>query len=891
MKIIFQVEYAARWGEELVVKSNLRSGDQPMACADGIRWTLQVAQQRLPEALRYRYALRKATGELEEEGGGWRTLAPQAAAFPTVVLSDSWRASGGDALISSPYTSVFFRRSEKLRDGGEAFCHHSRRLTIRASCIPQGCLLCVTGSDEALGGWDAHRPLLMQPALHGAWQTGFTPENRCQPIFYKYAIYDVKQQKVVRYEQRQRDRVLPPVEHSNAALWRNDEVPDFGLSAPRGAGVAIPVFALRSAGSYGVGQFSDLKLLADWAKQAGLSMIQVLPVNDTSATLTWRDSYPYSGISVLALHPLYLDLAPLSGCFTPKQAEQLKAEQRRLNALQEVDYERVMQLKWKYVRLAYGKEKTAVFASEEYKNFFAQRKRWLQPYAAFCYLRGRYKTADFAAWEEFAAFSEAKIAALNSPDFPEYDDVAIHCYVQLLLHNQLKEAATYCRSQGVILKGDIPIGVSRSSCDAWVAPELYNMDVQAGAPPDAFSATGQNWGFPTYCWSRMALDGYRWWQQRLHAMSEYFDAFRIDHILGFFRIWEIPLHSVQGLLGYFSPALPLSVSELNRRGAWFNAERLCTPYIREHVLQELFGDEACAVAQFFMEEYKAHSFRFKPEFGTQRKIEDFFAKQNGDSSELKSKLLDLLSDVVLIEDKSQPSRYHPRIAMHYARSYRELDEQQKQALDAIYLDFFYQRHNLFWKEQALQKLPAVRYATSMLACGEDLGMVPSCVPEVMQQLGLLSLIIQRMPNDSSVEFAPLACAPYLSVCSPGSHDTSGLREWWEEDRSATQRFYNHVLRHDGEAPATCEPWVVREIVLQHLNAPSMWAVFPLQDLLATSGSLRRSNPRAERINLPSNPHHYWRYRMHLTLEELLRRGEFSRELRKMVEDSGRTISS
>ncbi|MDR1417378.1 MAG: 4-alpha-glucanotransferase [Prevotellaceae bacterium] len=886
MNIIFQVEYATRWGEQLVVKSSLHPDGLPMACVDGVRWTLQLAQQQLSGALLYKYALRKASGELEEEGGEWRTFSPQATAFSTIALSDCWRVGGCDVLISSPYTSVLFGHSAKAPDDN-AFSHHSCRLTIRASSIPHGCLLCVTGSDELLGGWDARRPLLMQPDAYGVWQTGFTPYNRLQPIYYKYAIYDVKQQKIVGYEQRQSDRTLTPVEHSKAALWRNDEIPNFGLSAPRGAGVAIPVFALRSAGSYGVGQFSDLKLLADWAKSAGLSMIQALPINDTSSTLTWRDSYPYSGISVFALHPLYLDLTPLAACLTPKQAEQLKAEQRQLNALQEIDYERVMQLKWKYVRLAYRKEKSAAFASEEYKKFFEQRKGWLQPYAAFCYLRDKYKTADFAKWEDFAAFSAAKVAALVSPSSSAYDDVAIHYYVQLLLHKQLKEASAYCRRQGIILKGDIPIGISRSSCDAWVAPELYNMDAQAGAPPDAFSVTGQNWGFPTYNWSRMSLDGYSWWQQRLRAMSEYFDAFRIDHILGFFRIWEIPLHSMQGLLGYFSPALPLSVSELNQRGAWFDADRLCLPYVRKHVLQELFGDEAHAVSQFFMEEYKAHALRFKPEFNTQRKLEDFFAAQESYSSELKEKLFDLLNDVTLIEDKSKRSYYHPRIAMHYTRSYRDLDEQQKQALDAIYLDFFYRRHNLFWKEQALQKLPAVRYATNMLVCGEDLGMVPSCVPEVMQQLGLLSLIIQRMPNDSSVEFAPLERAPYLSVCSPGSHDTSGLREWWEEDRGATQRFYSGVLHHDGEAPATCEPWIAREIILQHLNAPSLWAVFPLQDLLAIDGALRHKNPRAERINLPSNPHHYWRYRMHISLEELLKQQEFSSELRALVKESGR----
>ncbi|GHT73074.1 hypothetical protein FACS189456_3080 [Bacteroidia bacterium] len=655
----------------------------------------------------------------------------------------------------------------------------------------------------------------------------------------------------------------------------------------RSAGVAIPVFSLRSKADYGVGQFSDLKLFADWAKSAGLSLIQILPINDTSSTMTRQDSYPYSGISVFALHPLYLDLAPLAGNFTPQQKKQLQAEQTALNALPQLDYERVMTLKWKYIQIAYNREWSKVAASQPFKEFFVPRKEWLVPYAVFCYLRNKFKTSDFAEWKEYAVFSKEKIAPFTNPRHNDFQHVAIHYYVQFLLHTQLKEAADYCRAQGVALKGDIPIGVARNSCDAWVAPSRYNMDAQAGAPPDAFSVTGQNWGFPTYNWSNMATDGYQWWKQRLQTMAAYFDAFRIDHILGFFRIWEIPLHSVQGLLGCFSPALPLSITELNQRGAWFDADRLCLPYITPRVMQELFGNRAAEITRFFTDEYRSQCYHFKPQFNTQRKIEAYFAAHTKQDNSLKEILLDLLNEVVLIEDKRQPAHYHPRIAMHNTRSYRDLDTAQKQALDRIYIDFFYHRHNQFWKEQAMQKLPAIRYATDMLVCGEDLGMVPQCVPEVMRELNLLGLVIQRMPSDSGVEFASLENAPQLSVCSPASHDTSGIREWWEEDPATTQRFYNHVLHHEGEAPHCCEPWIVREIILQHLHSPSVLAIFPLQDLLAIDGSLRHNNPREERINIPANPHHYWCYRIHIAIENLLQEAEFNSAVREMVQCSGR----
>jgi 4-alpha-glucanotransferase len=175
----------------------------------------------------------------------------------------------------------------------------------------------------------------------------------------------------------------------------------------------------------------------------------------------------------------------------------------------------------------------------------------------------------------------------------------------------------------------------------------------------------------------------------------------------------------------------------------------------------------------------------------------------------------------------------------------------------------------------------------MLICGEDLGMVPSAVPVVMKQLGILSLEIQRMPKDLHYEFFHPAQAPYLSVVTPSTHDMSTVRGWWEEDRTKTQRFYNTVLGQWGEAPATCEPWISKAIVIQHLQSPAMWATFQLQDLLGMSEALRRENPNEERINIPAIPKHYWRYRMHITLEQLLKEKEFNTELEEYVKDAGR----
>jgi 4-alpha-glucanotransferase len=446
-----------------------------------------------------------------------------------------------------------------------------------------------------------------------------------------------------------------------------------------------------------------------------------------------------------------------------------------------------------------------------------------------------------------------------------------------------------------VLKGDLPIGIYRHSVDAWTQPELYHMDRQAGAPPDDFSVTGQNWRFPTYNWERMAEDNYQWWRNRLSHLARYFDVLRIDHILGFFRIWEIPGHSVEGLLGHFAPALPLPRHEIEQRLGWFDYGRLCEPYIRWHMLQQIFHAQAQAVFDEFMEDAGYGAIRLKDYVRTQRQIEAVFDQKIANDQQnaehlrwLRTGLYRLVNEVLFVP-ADEHDHYHPRITVYLSTSFQELNEQDRHRLQDIYNDFFFRRHEEFWRQQGLVKLPPVRYATDMLICGEDLGMVPASVPGVMRELGMLGLNIQRMPSDPKVEFGHPGHAPYLSVVSPGSHDMSTVRGWWEEDREKTQRFFEHLLGHWGQfAPQHCEPWVAREILAQHLHSPAMWAIFPIQDLLAIDALLRRENPQDEQINVPSNPQHFWKYRLHLNLEDLSTETNFRQEVQSLVEGSGRS---
>jgi 4-alpha-glucanotransferase len=612
-----------------------------------------------------------------------------------------------------------------------------------------------------------------------------------------------------------------------------------------------------------------------------------LPVNDTMATGTWTDSYPYAAISAFALHPQYLNLERVASGANKKLLAGLESERHRLNALEAIDYEAVMRAKMGFLKQIFPSEKEKTFKRKDYKAFFKQNEPWLVPYAAFSICRDQFGTADFTKWPAHQTYDDG---------MPRNEAVDFYYFLQFHLHQQLREAVEYAHSHGVVLKGDLPIGVYRYSADTWQAPSLYHMDVQAGAPPDPFADKGQNWGFPTYNWPSMQQTGFAWWKMRFAQMGAYFDAFRIDHILGFFRIWSIPLHAVEGILGYFVPALPVHVTEFAVLGIPFDRERFIKPWITDEVLDAIFGERAGSVKQEFLELPKPpeggtpNRYALKDEFATQRQVEMHFEKlpKTPEHDALKIGLFDLISNVLLFETtESQEQEYHFRFAMETTLSFKALDPHTQGTLKGLYIDYFFRRQDAFWMKEAMQKLPALKRSTRMLVCGEDLGLVPACVPDAMKQLGLLSLEIQRMPKDPSRAFSRPAEAPYLSVVTPGTHDMSTIRGWWEEDRTITQRFFNEELGAPGEAPIDCEPWLVRAVLQQHLSSPAMWCIIQLQDYLGTDRELRRPNTADERINVPVNPKHYWRYRMHLTMERLLAEEGFNKEVQEMVKGSGR----
>ncbi|MFZ9215414.1 MAG: 4-alpha-glucanotransferase, partial [Sediminibacterium sp.] len=694
------------------------------------------------------------------------------------------------------------------------------------------------------------------------------------PIAYKYGIYDVVNKSFVVFENGN-NRILEDAPSKDNTTIVNDGFTYLPNNTWKGAGVAIPVFSLRSNNGLGVGEFADIKLLVDWAKKVGLKKIQLLPINDTTATHSWKDSYPYAAISAFALHPIYINIDVLIPASNKKLVTKLTAAKEKLNTREVVDYEVVSRMKYEILDEVYAVIGEKTFASKGFKDFYTNHQHWLEPYAAFCYCRDVYGTIDFNAWPTHKIYSKSDFESLIHADAAVKAVIEKYYFIQYILDVQLREATAYAHENGVIVKGDIAIGVYRYGVDAWQHPNLFHMGMQAGAPPDDFAVAGQNWGFPTYNWEEMTTNGFAWWKQRFEQMSLYFDAFRIDHILGFFRIWSIPMDAVEGILGHFVPAIPVHENELKERGIHISAKEYAKPVITEKVLWDYFGYDNEVVKAEFLIYDGFGKYTLKSAFATQRLVEKHFADLpvTDYHQKIKQGLFNLISNVIFIEAKEKAYAgghfYHVRFGIENTAAFKGLDGSVQHQLKELYVDYFFRRQDDFWKKEALNKLPALKRVTNMLVCGEDLGLVPSCVPDVMHQLGLLSLEIQRMPKNPHTLFFHPKDAPYLSVVTPSTHDMSTIRGWWEENEHQTQAFYNHILGESGKAPQFCEAYINKALIMQHLHAPAMWSTFQLQDLLGIDANLRRQNPNDERINVPANPSHYWQYRMHMTLENLL----------------------
>ena len=890
MTIQFNLDYRVMFGEHIAV--NIQSGEEvlklPLQTSDGEMWACDWCVESPEKSYTYYYSVEREGRAVKTE---WLMIKHQldvnAKKAAVYTLYDHWKAMPEDAfLYSSAFTDCINHQApQKMKpETGSKIV----RLIVRAPQLCDGERLGVLGADKALGAWDVQKILPMTQHTYNEWVADIDATHLDgSHLEFKFVAFRNAKNELLWETSMNRTVDLPEMKAGELVSYELDQA-FFALYNRKLAGTQVPVFSLRTRKSAGIGDFGDLKTMIDFVASTGQKVLQLLPINDTTITHTWTDSYPYSCISVFAIHPQYADLHALPELKDAKARTEAEKTRAELNALDKIDYEKVNDFKINYLRQIFNQEGEKMMKTAEYKAFFQDTELWLVPYAQYSYLRDKNGTADFNQWPDHQVWDEAERKALADPKTAAYKNVAFFYFVQFVLDRQMQEAHEHAKAKGVILKGDIPIGVNRNGCDVWTEPKYFNLNGQAGAPPDDFSVNGQNWGFPTYNWFEMLKDGCQWWNRRFQNMARYFDAYRIDHVLGFFRIWEIPVHSVHGLLGQFAPALAMSREEIESYGLHFQEDRFTRPFITDWVLNRVFHERAGEVKEKYLDHLDDERYQMKPEVDTQRKVEALFADVT-DVKELwlRDGLYALISDVLFVRDHTNPGVFHPRISAQLDFIYESLYDNDKAAFNRLYNDYFYHRNNQFWYQEAMKKLPKLVQATRMLVCAEDLGMVPDCVPWVMDELKILSLELQSMPKDPSVKFGHLSRNPYRSVCTISSHDMPTLRMWWDENVQRTQEYYNTMLYRQGPAPHPLPGWLASDIISRHLTSPSMLCILSIQDWLATDEALRLPDADAERINIPANPKHYWRYRMHLNIEDLAADKRFVQNITEMISQSGR----
>jgi 4-alpha-glucanotransferase len=907
MKVSFKIDYQTTRGQVLYVSFSVEdlgvwnpSHDLPMNNSSPGEWELECYFDS-PKRIRYKYLIKNTEGTFIREGGKYRIIETLEKDYDEVRCRDFWRVRGefDIALFSSAFTKVLMRHTTP----NEPFKSKQQfdktlRIQIYIPKVNPDCRIGILGDQPSLGNWMGDDTLLMEDDQFPLWSIDIDAEKLKFPLQFKYVVYDTVKKQILIWEQGS-NRLIRNYycEEQKSIKIHTDESFRFPVSNWRGAGVALPISSLRTERSGGIGEFPDIKKLVDWAKLTGLKLIQLLSLNETVATHCWIDACPYKSISLMALDPVYLNISKIGVLDDENLMNGFALAMSGFDALEMVHYEEIRKIKSKYFKLIFLQQQEQILVDPSFLNFFDENKDWLIPYAAYCFLQDKNKTSDFRKWPDFKTYNADEISLLCSSSSPHYPDIALYYFIQYHAHKQLVESAEYARLNGVVLKCEIPEGISRNSVEVWMHPELFNLDQQAGSPPDEFADIGQNWGFPTYNWREMAADNFSLWINRLKHMSHYFDAVRLDHIIDFFRIWEIPCSQVHGNMGHFNPAIPLNRNEIMDNGIIFNEERFTKPYIRDYFLWELFGEETEEVKLKYLTEYEPGKYNLKSEFSTQRKVWDYFEgikkgdELTGRETRIRDGLCALIAEVIFLRDPLHPNLFHPRMEFQNTNSYLNLKADVRCALDDLYRDFFFQRHEDIWKKQAQFLLPVMMNASEMLVCGEDSGILPDCVSDVLREFGILGLEIQRISKDTEIEFAHPASAPYLSVCATSTHDMPTLRAWWEEDPLRSERFFRSVMGRSGEFPHAMEPWVAREILSMHLHSPAMWAIFQIQDFLAIDGRLRYDNTESERINIPAIAQHFWRYRMHLKLEELLNERKLNAELFSLINTSGRVSFS
>ena len=902
MKLRFSIHYSTVWGQSMhvaidyhYVDGRKRSYDLLMSTENGELWTVETSviesRQHPVEYFGYTYLVEDGDGKVMRRE--WNRV-PRRYHFDSTkdyIMPDLWRDIPLQYHLMTKLCRVCENRPVESAESGIRLPLYRKTIIFRVQApqLEKGQILGICGNHPSLGNWNPTMFLRMRRSGEDEWTLSVNVDNVMQPLEFKYVVVDGKTNRIVEWEQgdnRKADNMKLDDGQVLVLYGENLRIKERNWKA---AGVVVPLFSLRTDHSFGVGDFGDLKRFVDWTEATGMKVIQLLPVFDTTTTHTWSDSHPYDCISLHAIHPHYIDLEQLGSLDDESEQKVFNRQRRELNALEYSDYEAVDRLKSRYVYLFFRKNGEADMATDEYKEFARKNRSWLYPYAAFCALREHFHTARTSDWHEFSTYNEEKLRETFKSDEHFHEEFCLACYTQYHLHRQFKKAVDYAYSKEIGFCGDLPVSLYRDSVATWHHPELFHLDMKLGNPPSNEEPQGQNWGMPPFDWypdDGRKVAGYL--NDVICGMEEYFDAVRIDHVVSFFRSWEIPEQNLWTSMGHFSPSIPVSEIEIREYGLDFHKELYTKPFINDYVLYQFFGIHADYVRENFLNSLSYHLYSLKPEYDTQLKIKRYFEGRNDENSQwIRDGLMHLCANVLFLEDPYREGMYYPRYGVYNEPVYSILSPESRDAFMRLYNNFYYERHNAYWESLAKTKLDMVLRGTHVLVCAEDLGMLPACVPSVLDQKRILSLEVQSMPKRHGEEFAHLESYPYRSVAVPTTHDMSPLRLWWEENPARTQHYWKSMLQKDGRAPRHLPPMIAEEIITRHLYCPSMICMMSIQDWLSMDSNFNRPDLFSLRINAPYDAYNQWKFRMKPTIDDLLSADQFNYKIKTMITRSFR----
>ncbi|MDR1108997.1 MAG: 4-alpha-glucanotransferase [Spirochaetaceae bacterium] len=636
-------------------------------------------------------------------------------------------------------------------------------------------------------------------------------------------------------------------------------------------GTVVPVGALRGERSLGVGEFPDLVEFAQWAVKMGLGLIQLLPVNDTG-----YESSPYSALTAFALHPLYLrigDLPEAAGC-----AGELAAIGRRFEGKERFPYYEILRAKMELLRKIYAAHAAEIGARADSGGSLGQwigKNPWVKEYAVFRRLKEKNSEKSWKEWDSHRTVTAKDIEALwEKAEFR--GEHLFWAWLQEALDTQFSQAAAALAEAGICLEGDLPILMNEDSCDVWAHGEYFRQDLSAGAPPDMYSPGGQNWGFPIYDWEAQAKDNYAWWRQRLKTAEKYYRAYRIDHVLGFFRIWAAPREDHSSVLGRFIPAVPIGARDLaglgfdDSRIRWLSRPHIPTGEVWDALQAgsrenpEAVAPEAERVFSQALDRIREEElWLFKDGIRGEKDIEAL-----GLHPAARDYLVGAWHNRTFLE--YEKGRFAPLWFYRNSRAYASLSEEERRGLEEL-LEKKRAESELIWEKQGEKLLKVLAASSSMLPCAEDLGAVPDCVPRTLAKLKILGLRVIRWFRDWNTEgqpYIPLEEYPELSVCTPAVHDSSTLREWW--DREVDQEHFCCFIGIPS-LPRIYNPGTAKIILHKAAAAASRFRVFQIQDLLHLSLKWYAPDPGSERINVPGTANDFnWTYRLPASIATLSR---------------------